>query len=47
MDTSNRTSKDGHFKLEIKGWTIQIGHQRMDTSNRTSKDGNFKIDINE
>ena len=38
---------NGHFKLDIYEWTLQIGHQRMDTSNWTSKDGHFKLDIYE
>ena len=33
MNTSNWTSKDGHFKLDIKGWTHKIGNQSMNTSN--------------
>ena len=37
---------NGHFKLDIKEWTLQIGHQRMDSSNWTSMNGHFKFDIN-
>ena len=45
MDPSNWTSKDGHFKLNINEWTLQIRHLLMDTSNWTSEDGHFKLDI--